>query len=475
MYGKLRYGFLTKTNTTTTSNSKNMKVEQFYDEALGHASYAILSANEVALVDPGRDPKPYLDFAKAHDANITKVFETHPHADFTSCHLELHEKLGATIYINPKVGVSYPHEPLEDGDEVKLGNVTIRTLFTPGHSPDHNSYLLIDENGTPHSVYTGDSLFVGDVGRPDLREGAGNIQLNRMDLAKMMYRSMKDVFEPMDDNVIVYPAHGAGSLCGKQMSDETFSTIGQEKTHNWAFKIDEEDSFVKALLSEQPFIPKYFPADVEMNRSGVPGFSESVDAVSRIASDTKLDPKFLIIDTRPQADFKSGHIPGAFNIQQGDKFETWLGSIVGPEEKFYLLAKSPQELESVIQKTAKIGYEKNIVGAMVPESAQLPTQGKLVDLEAFKTNPADYFIVDIRNESEYKSEKFFDHAVNVPLHELREKANQLVTEKPLVVHCAGGYRSAAGASILSALLPDKQVLDLGEAVKDFAEKSAAHQ
>lgn len=451
-----------------------MKVEQFYDEALGHASYALLSANQVALVDPGRNPEPYLDFATAHDARITKVFETHPHADFTSCHLELHEEFGATIYINPKVGVSYPHEPLEDGDEVRLGEVTIRTLFTPGHSPDHNSYLLIDESGTPHSVYTGDSLFVGDVGRPDLREGAGNIQLNRADLAKMMYQSMKKVFEPMDDEVIVYPAHGAGSLCGNQMSDKTYSTIGEERVHNWAFKIDEEGQFVETLLSEQPFIPKYFPADVEMNRSGVPGFAESVDAVNRIATDTELDSRFLIIDTRPQSVFKSGHSPGALNIQQGAKFETWLGSIVGPEEEFYLMAESPQELESVIKKAAKIGYEKNIVGAMVPDSAQLHTPGKLVDLEAFKANPEGYFIVDIRNESEFQSEKFFDNAVNIPLHQLREKANQIVTEKPLVVHCAGGYRSAAGASILGALLPNKEVLDLGEAVKEFAEKSTAH-
>ncbi len=448
-----------------------MKVEQFYDKALGHGSYAILSEGEVALVDPGRDPKPYLDFAKAHQAKITKVFETHPHADFTSCHLELHNTIGATIYINPKVGVSYPHEPMEDGDEVKVGSATVRALFTPGHSPDHNSYLLLDEQGKPHSVYTGDSLFVGDVGRPDLREGAGNIQMERSGLARMMYQTMKNVFEPMDDEVIVYPAHGAGSLCGKQMNEDTFSTIGREREQNWAFKIDDEDLFVKSLLEDQPFIPKYFPADVEMNRSGVAGFQESVDAVPRLESGSPLDTGVLIVDTRPQLAFKSGHPQGALNIQQGDKFETWLGSIVGPEERFYLLAENQQEMEDLIRKAAKIGYEKNIVGAMVPDQDQLTVKGELIDLADFSSNPENYFVLDIRNESEFKSEKFFDHAVNIPLHELREKGYQVTTEKPVVVHCAGGYRSAAGYSILSSLMPDQQVFDLSESVKEFAEES----
>ena len=380
-----------------------MKVKQFYDKALGHGSYAILSENEVALVDPGRDPKPYLDFAESHGAQITKIFETHPHADFTSCHLELHEKIGATIYINPKVGVSYPHQPLEDGDEVKVGAVTIRALFTPGHSPDHNSYLLLDEQGNAHSVYTGDSLFVGDVGRPDLREGAGNIQMERAGLARMMYRTMKQVFEPMSDEVIVYPAHGAGSLCGKQMNEETFSTIGEEKKHNWAFQIDHEDQFVNSLLEDQPFIPKYFPADVEMNRAGVPAFQQSIDAVARLEPGSYLEPGLVIVDARPQAEFKAGHAAGALNIQQGDKFETWLGAILNPDEKYYLLAENEEELESVIRKAAKIGYEKDIAGAMIPAAGQFEESTALIDLVDFKQNPEGYFVVDIRNDSEFSN------------------------------------------------------------------------
>ncbi len=449
-----------------------MKVMQFYDKALGHASYAILSQDAVALVDPGRDPQPYIDFAESNGARIIAVFETHPHADFASCHLELHNKLGAKIYINPKVGVSYPFEPMEDGDEVKIGEVTVKALFTPGHSPDHNSYLLMDEMGKPHSVYTGDSLFVGDVGRPDLREGAGHIQMERENLAKMMYNSLKQVFEPLEDDVLVYPAHGAGSLCGKQMAEDTYSTIGQEKEQNWAFQVADEKLFVKSLLEDQPFIPKYFPYEVEVNRAGSAPYEESVTAVPRLEKNAVLNSGTLVIDTRPQEEFKNpGHLDKALNIMEGDKFETWLGSIVGPEERYYLVAKNDQELDSVIRKAAKIAYEKNIAGALVMATDQFETPRELLDLEDFRNQHDKYFVVDIRNATEFRSGKFFDHAVNIPLHELREKAHQITTEKPIVVHCAGGYRSAAGYSILSAALPENKVYDLSEAVEEFVEKS----
>ena len=185
-----------------------MEVKQFYDKALAHSSYAIVSHGQVALVDPGRDPQPYLDFARQCDGDIVAVFETHPHADFTSSHLEFCEKYDAKIYINSQAGVSYPHEKMDDGDEVKIGKVTMRALFTPGHSPDHNTYLLLNEADQPHSVYTGDSLFVGDVGRPDLREGADNLRSKREDLARQMYHTINDVFKKLEDDVVVYPAHG---------------------------------------------------------------------------------------------------------------------------------------------------------------------------------------------------------------------------------------------------------------------------
>ncbi len=443
-----------------------MIVKQFYDKGLAHGSYAIESSGEVALIDPGRDPQPYIDFAEDHNARIIAVLETHPHADFASSHLEFHEKYGATIYVNPQMGVAYPHKAVGDGDEISMGQVVFKTLFTPGHSPDHNSYLLLDENGMAHSVFTGDSLFVGDVGRPDLREGAGNLQMQREGLAKMMFDTVNNVFKELPDHITVYPAHGAGSLCGKNMSTDTYSTIGREKSENWAFQVAQEADFVKALLEDQPFIPKYFPYDVDINRNGLPGLQESIMEVPHLENNRQLDPKALIIDTRPQQLFKAGHIPGAINLQDGGKFETWLGSIVGPTESFYIIAQDVQELKQVIGKTAKIGYETLIKGALVSTDGAQSTEAIIFD--EFKVNPERFTIVDIRNLSEFQEGAFFDSALNIPLPELRERVSEIPADKPVVVHCAGGYRSAAGASIVSKGFDNGTlVYDLGEHIKEF--------
>ena len=443
-----------------------MKIKQFYDQGLAHGSYGIVSQGQMALVDPGRDPQPYLDFAEQNNAKIVAVLETHPHADFASSHLEFHEKYGATIYVNPRVGVQYPHVGLEDGDEIPLGELVLKTLFTPGHSPDHNSYLLIDPEGNPHSIFTGDSLFVGDVGRPDLREGAGNLQVQREGLAKMMYHTINNVFKELPDHVTVYPAHGAGSLCGKNMSDDTSSTMGREKSQNWAFQIKEEVDFIKALLEDQPFIPKYFPYDVEINRTGVVSMEESLQQVPMLRSVEQMEPQVLIIDTRPQQEFKTGHLPGAINLQDGGKFETWLGSIVAPQEMFYLVASDKQSLQQVVNKSAKIGYESFIKGAVI--SAANGRASSLLDLEDFKQHPEKFTILDIRNTSEFAAGSMFAQALNIPLPELRERVGELPNDKPIVVHCAGGYRSAAGSSIVSNSMNNKLVVyDLGEAIKDF--------
>ncbi|SDL92272.1 Glyoxylase, beta-lactamase superfamily II [Catalinimonas alkaloidigena] len=445
-----------------------MKIEQIYDKALAHGSYAIVSEGQVALVDPGRDPQPYLDFAEKHHGTIVAVFETHPHADFASSHLEFQQRFGATVYINPKVGVSYPFLPLQHGDEVRIGKVTFRALFTPGHSPDHNAYLLLDEAGKPHAVFTGDSLFVGDVGRPDLREGAGHVKANRKELAGMMYDTVNTVFAPLPDDVLVYPAHGAGSLCGKNMSTELYSTIGQQKEENWAFHVKEKQAFVESFLDGQPFIPKYFPYDVELNRKGADPLAESIERVPRLASAEALEKGVLIVDTRNQEAFKAGHLNGALNIQnkEGDKFETWLGALVSPTESFYLVAEDEEALAAAIVRAAKIGYEKLIKGALV-NPAQAPVKSDRLDLNEFKAHPERYTIVDIRNQSEVATGKIFDSAVEIPLPELRDRSGELATDKPIVVHCAGGYRSAAGASILERKLAGATVYDLSEAVKEF--------
>jgi glyoxylase-like metal-dependent hydrolase (beta-lactamase superfamily II)/rhodanese-related sulfurtransferase len=444
-----------------------MNIQHFYDDALAQGSFAIESNGEVALVDPSRDIKPYIDFADKHNAKIVAVFETHPHADFISSHLELKEKLGVDIYINEKVGVSYDFENMNHGDEVKVGNVTFRALFTPGHSPDHNSYLLIDEDGKQHGVFTGDSLFVGDVGRPDLREGAGNIQVSKKELAGMMFDTINDVFSNLDDSTIVYPAHGPGSLCGKNMSSDLTSTIAKEKSDNWAFHIKDKGEFVEAFLDGQKFIPKYFPNSVEVNRNGAKTLNEAVKSVKR-EKGIEIPADAIVIDARDGESFRSGHVKGAINIQNGekDKFETWLGSIVGPNEKFYLVAENEEKLDFAIYRAAKIGYEGNIISGVVEPKNASEKESDL-NLDDFKSNPDHYTIIDIRNASEVEGGKFFDNALNIPLPDLRDKFNEIPKDKPVVVHCAGGYRSAAGASILSKLKENTEVYDLSEAVKEF--------
>lgn len=444
-----------------------MQVKQFYDKGLAHSSYAIESDGVIALIDPARNPEPYVAFAEQCKGRIVAVLETHPHADFASSHLEFHQKYNATIYVNPKTGVSYPHKTASDGDLIPLGKVVFKTLFTPGHSPDHNSYLLMDEQGNPHSIYTGDSLFVGDVGRPDLREGTGNMQVQREGLARMMYRTVQDVFNKMPDDVLVYPAHGAGSLCGKNLSTDTFSSIGRERAENWAFKVKSEADFVRDLLEDQPFVPKYFPYDVDINRRGLPSLTESMQAVPMLEENTVPEVGALIVDARPQAEFQSGHLAGSINIQDGEKFETWLGSIISPDEHFYLIAGDSVALKEIIAKTAKIGYERLIKGALVMTKSE-GEKSPLLPLGAFKAHPENYTIVDIRNKSEHAAGAFFKGALNIPLPELRERVGEINTDKPVVVHCAGGYRSAAGASIVRSNLPESTpVYDLSESINDF--------
>ncbi|MBC6605779.1 MBL fold metallo-hydrolase [Hymenobacter sp. BT188] len=451
-----------------------MKIEQFEDKGLAHFSYAILSecAREIVLIDPARDPQPYYDYAQANDARIISVIETHPHADFVSSHLEIAQQTGATIRVSKLLGADYAFEAFDEGDSFTVGQLTFRALNTPGHSPDSISIVLSRENKDV-AVFTGDTLFIGDVGRPDLREKAGNIMAKREELAKQMYHSLRDKLMVLADDVLVYPAHGAGSLCGKALSGANSSTIGAEKIGNYALRPLTEEAFVQELLADQPFIPKYFGYDVALNKAGAPAYAPSVQQVPRLTTGSQLEPGMLVVDTRPEAEFKQGHAAGALNIQQGGKFETWLGSIVGPEERFYLIAADEATREDLIRKTAKIGYEALIKGALVGTPAKDETLPKL-DVEQFRQHPEAYTIVDIRNASEAQAEPLFDGALNIPLPELRERVQEIPAGKPVVVHCAGGYRSAAGASIVAPALPGTEVLDLSEAVKAFQTAAAAH-
>ncbi len=441
-----------------------MQIIQFYDNFLAHASYAILSEKEIALIDPARNPQPYFDFARKHHAKIIAVIETHPHADFISSHLEIATITGAKIYASKLINPSYKYVPFDDGEILTIGKITFTSLNTPGHSPDSISVLLKDENNAIHAVFTGDTLFLGDVGRPDLRENVGDIQQKREELAKAMYHSLRNKLMILPPETIVYPAHGAGSLCGKNLSKDLIGTIGQELASNYALQKMSESEFVDLLLQDQPFVPKYFTHAVELNKKGAKSFSESINSIFKIkSSERNLDT--IVIDSRPSILFKQGHIAGSINNQEGTKFETWLGSILAPGESFYLVAKDDLTAKELIKRIASIGYEDRLEAYMTEVGENLKTSLK-VDVADFEMNTSNYTIIDIRNAGEVKSGKIFDEAIAIPLYELRERLTEIPLDKPIMVHCAGGYRSAAGSSIIEAGL-NLPVFDLGEAIHSF--------
>ena len=441
-----------------------MNIKQFEYKPLAHYSYALVSDGKMAVVDPERNPEQYYAFAKANNAEIVAVIETHPHADFVSSHLEIHKKTGATIYNSEKLGADYPHEYFDEGDHITIGEVTLKAINTPGHSPD--SITIVATEGKDTALFTGDTLFIGDVGRPDLREKAGNMKAKREELAEMMYHTVQNKFDTVPDDAIVYPAHGAGSLCGKNLSDAASSTLGDERRDNWAFKEQSKEEFMGTILDGQPFIPHYFGFDVDTNKTGA---DDLVPSIEKISFKEKVNAEGLIVDMRDEESFKKGHLKGSFNIQavsENAKFETWLGSIIHPEDTFTLVIDDKENKDNLLHRVAKIGYEKLLDQVITLPEGNLETTEKL-DLADFKKNPDHYTIVDIRNTGEVEEGKFFESAISHPLNELRSSASEIPTDKPIVVHCAGGYRSAAGSSILQKKLKGVTVYDLSDDVEQF--------
>lgn len=444
-----------------------MNITQFKDEPLSHYSYAILSEGEIALVDPTRNPYKYYKFAEENNAKIVAVFETHPHADFVSGHLQIHLETDATIYVSGKTGASYPHKSFDEGQKVKIGNLEIRPIHTPGHSPDSLTFVA-EENGKT-ALFTGDTLFVGNVGRPDLREKAGNMTAKRVELAKAMFNTMQTKFDALSDKALVYPAHGAGSLCGKNMSDSPSSTLGDERKGNWAFKDQTEEEFIEEILKDQPFIPSYFGFDVDTNLKGAENVRQEKYNVPVKINIENIEDGTKVVDVRPGNAYKKFHLPNSINIMarsQSDKFETWLGAIIEPNEPFYLAVNSVDDIDEILERTAKIGYTKQLKG-VITLSEKVSGSSDNFDLSDFKNNKENYTILDIRNESEVAQGKFFDNAIAIPLNELRNRAGELPKNKPVVVHCAGGYRSAAGSSIVENKLKDQLVFDMGDAIQKF--------
>ena len=371
----------------------------------------------------------------------------------------------AKIYSHTLTGVSYPQTPFDEGAEIVLGELKLKSIHTPGHSPD-SICIILEQNGNDKAVFTGDTLFIGDCGRPDLRESVGNLTAKRDELAAQMYYSLREKLMALEDEVLVYPAHGSGSLCGRALSHDNLSTIGRERLMNWALQPMDEAQFVKELNTDQPFVPKYFGFDVELNRIGASEYEDQLDKIPVMQQPPELDREVLIIDARPEKEFKKGHLPNSVNIMNGMKFETWLGSVIHPGERFYLAAGTQDELDELISRTASIGYEAYIQAAFV--AIKGPAKILEMPLLQFKYHPDDFTIVDVRNETEVRDNPIFSDVLHIPLAALRERIGEIPLTKPVAIHCAGGYRSAAASSIVSTLIGDQvQVYDFGESILDY--------
>lgn len=439
---------------------KPYTITQYTDRHLAQYGYLILSKNEAAVVDPPRDIEAMLKTLEDAGATLKAIIETHPHADFVSGHLELHTLSGAPIYVSNLLGADYEFEPFDSGNSIAIGGITLHALNTPGHSPDSISILLRDEAGTEQVLFSGDTLFVGDVGRPDLRESAGNIQAKREELAGMMYETVQTVLKELPDHVVVYPAHGAGTLCGKALRDAPSSTIGEELMSNPAFKEMSKHEFVTMLTEGQPFIPQYFPFDVSVNKSGARALQESLSSIPNL---TDVPANTLILDTRSAQHYNNGHVHGALHIaENGLRFETWLGTIIAPNERFVVVVEQEDAKERVLKRIAAIGYEQNVLGVYVGTIGE--TQSRPIDINEFTANTNSYTIVDVRQTNESQSDPVFANALNIPLHELRSRVSEIPQDKPIAVHCAGGYRSMVGESVIASHV-SVPVLDIGEHIK----------
>ncbi|MAP54776.1 MBL fold metallo-hydrolase [Altibacter sp.] len=436
-----------------------MKIEQIYTGCLAHAAYYLESNGEAAIFDPLREVQPYIDRAKRDHARIKYVFETHFHADFVSGHLDLKKKTNATIVFGPTAKPGYDAFIAEDGQIFEVGDYRVKAIHTPGHTMESTTYLLIDETGKEHGIITGDTLFIGDVGRPDLAQHVVS-ELTEEKLAGHLYDSLRNKIMPLDDALIVYPNHGAGSACGKMMSKETTDTLGHQKKVNYALRPDmTKEEFIKELLTGLTTPPGYFPQNVLMNIKGY----ESLDTVIERAK-TPLTPEafeaaangsaVLMLDTRKPEDFAKGFIPNSVNIGLNGNFAMWVGEMIPDVKQEILLIADPGTEKEALQRLSRVGYDHTI-GYLKGGFESWKKSGKEVDtIERIspETFEAEYrsnrsLIFDVRKKSEFDAEHVIG-AVNIPLNRINENLSQFPKDKPMLLHCAGGYRSMIAASIL---------------------------
>lgn len=430
-----------------------MYIEQLYTGCLAEAAYYIESNGEAAIIDPLRETNPYIELASKRNTKIKYVFETHFHADFVSGHIDLARKTGASIVYGPTAQTGYDVIVAKDEEVFTIGKIKLKVLHTPGHTMESSCFLLIDEHGNNHAVFTGDTLFVGDVGRPDL---AIKSDLTINDLAGMLYDSLNSKIKPLSDDVIVYPGHGAGSSCGKNIGKETFSTIGTQKKLNYALQPMSKEEFIKAVTNGLTAAPNYFALDATLNKEGYSSIDEVLQRNTKALSveefEAQISSGALVLDVRSPDEFEKGFIPDAVNIGLNGQYAPWVGALLDAFVPLILVADEGKEAEAVLR-LARVGYEK-VNGYLKGGIVAWKDAGKAVDtIESIsavdfvsKLNPADN-ILDVRKPGEVES-GMIENARHICLSALQNELPNLDKNKHYIIHCAGGYRSMMAASIM---------------------------
>ena len=433
-----------------------MYFKQFYLGCLAHASYLIGSNGEAVVVDPQRDVDEYISEAATQNLTIKYIIETHLHADFVSGHRELATRTGAEIVFGRQAGVEFPHRTVTEGDELTIGSVVLRFIETPGHTPEGICVLVRDTEAldSPQKLLTGDTLFIGDVGRPDLAGGKG---YTPQMMAAMMYESLHTKILTLPDDTEVYPAHGAGSMCGKNMSKETSSTIGEQRKFNYALKPMTREQFVQMMTADLAEAPAYFPKDAELNRAGARVLSELTEPKALSPAEVAdLDGRVVLLDVRSADEFGSGHLPGSLNIGLGGQFAMWAGSLIPINSQIVIVAATNAQVDEAVMRLARVGIE-NVIGYLkggvdswryAGNGLETVPQVSVHDLKQQAEN-GDLQILDVRRPGEYES-GHVPRAVTEPLATLERNVSGLLLDKdkPTAVICAGGYRSSAATSLL---------------------------
>jgi hydroxyacylglutathione hydrolase len=434
-----------------------MKVEQLYTGCLAEAAYYIESEGEAIIIDPLRDIQTYLHKLQRNKTKLKYILETHFHADFVSGHIDLANATGATIVYGPTAETSFESHIAKDGEKLTVGSLTIEVLHTPGHTPESSCFLLYDERDNKQYVFTGDTLFIGDVGRPDL---AIKSDLTKEDLASMLYESLQHKIKPLPDSIIIYPAHGAGSACGKNMSKETTDTLGHQKETNYALKASTKEEFIKLVLQDLEPAPSYFSINALMNKQGYSNVDELIkQGTIALNSDefqqAQQQTRALLLDTRNPSEFKQGFIPGAINIGLNGQFAPWAGTLISDlSQPILLITDTGKEEETVIRLSRVgidhvIGYLKGGFQSWIEADKPSDRINAITPKEFLNHLTKDAVIIDVRKTSEYEN-GHLETSVNLPLDYINDWTLELDKNKTYYIHCAGGYRSVITESILKS-------------------------